>query len=131
MARFKYHSKIGKLALFLVVMLALLFAKTLYQILTAPTIKAVDLEQIALFFNSNEYPDRYNKDIWEKYSKCADMFCWSHYTLSPLFPHFFEIEWTIDVSVFHLYEDKLKNSPYQGHSIKKDRVYNVYWIDDY
>ena len=131
MARFKNHTKLSKLALFLVAILALLFAKTLYQVLTAPTIKAVDLEQIALFFNPDEYSGRYNKGVWEKYSKCAGLFCWSYYTLSPLFPHFIEVNWVMGANIFHLFKEELGNSPYKGHSIRRDRIYNIYWIDDY
>ncbi len=131
MTRFKHHDKIVKSVYFLVALISLLSAKTLYQVLTAPTIKAVDLEQIVLFFNPDEYTDRYNKGVWEKNSKCADLFCWSYYVVSPLFPHFIEVDRVMGANIFHLFKEELSNSPYKGHSIRQDRIYNVYWIDDF
>jgi hypothetical protein len=121
----------GKLAIILLAVLALLFSKPIYQVVSAPTIEVSNIEELALFFNSEEHRDQYHKDIWEKFSKCAGMFCWSYYTFSPIFPHLLEVEWVMDVNIFHLFEEKLNNSPYKGHSVKRDRIYNVYWIDDY
>jgi hypothetical protein len=115
----------------LTILLVSAFAISLFQVLTAPILKNTDLDKLSLLFNPKDYPKNYHPGIFNKYSICSDIYCWSHYYFSPLFPHLFKPKLITSVNVFHLFKDIYKDIPYKGHTLRRDPIYNVYWIDDY